>query len=637
MAFRVRDRAMAAVSGGGRGSAQKDDRPSVVPPAARLCSTARGLVTDNARNGQFGRLSSITAWWTLGSVMETDCQPLTSRGPGLRTKPRRSHRHVLSLCVSVLMAVLLLSSGVSWSEHATESAAGGDETVEQEAATSSPEPSESSTVPSEAASDEEATFSASDVGDPYPPNWPHSSYWYGRVTIDRDYVLRGRWADGSFVDHVERRSVVLELEGTSYPTVVSATVEGTSSGRVAHYDGHCDYHGSITTGSGTPTASTGGNDVNLFPDRPAGAYDFQGTVEFPAVRTETWTGGTSSRCEEPGTYSGTDTLGEHFGSANGDGTGDCASRYDAGNGFFLCISPDPEHVMGSSSFSTPVSPWTHSYGAELVSWTSTDVLTASWDLVAGPSPTPEPEPIPGPTPVIAPSGPGEVASTCGQAKFDWYTSAQERTFVDEGEPVCTYLVSNTVAMQLLAVAEETGKSLGEVFGAAALAALMEAYPEYASQALLESTSWVTEKVVNRQVSNWVWTKTFGEAVAKGIGRANLIVNVGEAVGLAVVPMTAAIIYDQIENKGACIQVTLGSDGGNLGVDWNLVYNPAHFTDQSMTNVTVHQKVERKFAFDDYERVALDLTCDASGAAFASGGLSGEVLAKAGVAAVSTGW
>ncbi|MEW6581628.1 MAG: hypothetical protein AB1416_02555 [Actinomycetota bacterium] len=221
---------------------------------------------------------------------------------------------------------------------------------------------------------------------------------------------------------------------------------------------------------------------------------------------------------------------------------------------------------------------------------------------AEPDPRAEPEP----------SGGFDVASTCGTAKFTFYSVSGERGFVRKGRRACVYLVSNRMARQLVKMAYNSKGNVTdafvEVLGVAARAA-KEVDPN--SETL---EKWIGDRLPHLpsrwELVEYVVSDFVRDAHATA-GRANPLLLVGESAGLLAIPLRTLHRIHQIEAKGACLQFVVGVRDRTAHVDSKIVYNPTHFTGRTGTYARVNRR-DRRLGLDRYPAEYLNLSCGRDG-------------------------
>lgn len=207
------------------------------------------------------------------------------------------------------------------------------------------------------------------------------------------------------------------------------------------------------------------------------------------------------------------------------------------------------------------------------------------------------------------TGPADVASTCGFARFDFYKVTHERSVVRKNRRGCVYLVSNRFARDLLTMAYNSDRNISQAFvdvldiarraseanGSAPSAEALEAYV----RDVLPIPD--GNDIIHRALPGWI------QEGMDAAGRANPLIQIGQAAGSLAIPLRTLHRIHQIETKGACLQFVVGIKRGKPRVDSRVVYNPAHFEDSSGAIARVYQRKD-----GDFRRRDLNLACGADG-------------------------
>ena len=196
-------------------------------------------------------------------------------------------------------------------------------------------------------------------------------------------------------------------------------------------------------------------------------------------------------------------------------------------------------------------------------------------------------------------GTGEAGATCGRTTFDWYDNTGVANFVKNDEDVCVFMLSNVVVQELLAIAKANASTLTEVFGELIAHELKEKGIEAARDTLRR---YALTRII----------KILLPKLASFISRASLIYTIAELSAHLYKALHALFVLDQIETKGAFIQITADVDAGELKMDWNLVYNPAHFKDPDGSEAHVWDRKERTLRLDELQQRNLGMSCTDEG-------------------------
>jgi hypothetical protein len=199
-----------------------------------------------------------------------------------------------------------------------------------------------------------------------------------------------------------------------------------------------------------------------------------------------------------------------------------------------------------------------------------------------------------------------MGTSCGKAKFDWYTITKERMSVRRGEKACVFVLSNATAQELLSAAVRGAETLTQVFGRQIAEDLVVRYTDDAYEAAVKS---------RLKAAGWKW-------LAQGMPRAlaafravNAITLVGKTVAVTAVPLGKLTVLNEIKNKNACVQITADLDGRRLKLDWNLIYNPSALKnprrDVDLTLASVRDREER-FGSDKLRKRPVGLRCGRRG-------------------------
>jgi hypothetical protein len=191
-----------------------------------------------------------------------------------------------------------------------------------------------------------------------------------------------------------------------------------------------------------------------------------------------------------------------------------------------------------------------------------------------------------------------VGTTCGTAAYDWYSVTGERSFVHKGEEACIFLISNPLNRELLRVAIDNNETLTDVFGKYLIAEVKDDVLKGIVRTTLQQSGARLLIRLMPQFSN----------VVRFTGIASTL---GNLAAYQAIPLHALFVINQIETKGACIQVVADVDQGELQVDWALVYNPAYITDKKETVARVYQK-KKKLLLDEYLQRRINLRCGSDG-------------------------
>jgi len=192
-----------------------------------------------------------------------------------------------------------------------------------------------------------------------------------------------------------------------------------------------------------------------------------------------------------------------------------------------------------------------------------------------------------------------IGVTCGRSRYDWYANGGGSTSVTKGEEACVFLLSNPVNRELLRVAFANDETLTEVFARYVIANAKDE----ALQAVMRTTL--------QQASARALIHMMPE-FANVVRFTNLATVAGSLAAYQAVPLFALLVLDQIETKGACIQVIADVDGDTLHADWSLVFNPDHFDDAKATVAGVFEKKDKLLQLDEFKYRRLNLRCGADG-------------------------
>lgn len=226
-------------------------------------------------------------------------------------------------------------------------------------------------------------------------------------------------------------------------------------------------------------------------------------------------------------------------------------------------------------------------------------------------------PLPTPDSEEPPTGsPGDVGVNCGEAGFDWYDIAKQKSFVNKGESACYFLFSSRTANEVLAHLHEHA-NLSDALGSAIMLGLKNYGPDIAKWGAKKGAQiWIKQYERKLAIRLWGWLSKAGPRAVALMTRMNTIFTLGTVAGVAAVPISAVWVLNAIRNKDACIGIKADVDGGKLKIDWSLVYdygsvdNPAK--NPSLWNATVFDRKERSFRSDELVPKYLGLRCTNGG-------------------------
>lgn len=204
------------------------------------------------------------------------------------------------------------------------------------------------------------------------------------------------------------------------------------------------------------------------------------------------------------------------------------------------------------------------------------------------------------------AGTGDVGVTCGRSRFAWVSPTLRPLGVPMGAKSCIWLLSNETARGLVATAFATDTEtltgaitdylrphLGEVNGHTTV--------DWTQEAEQHDTAWASRLVVKR-------------ALARSLNftRLNAAFAVGKLAALSGVALGSLWKLNQIENRGACIQVRIGTSAQGANLSWSLVYSVDQLTAtgvrEGLHRAGVWKKKER-FGPDTAVRRHVNLRCD----------------------------
>lgn len=202
------------------------------------------------------------------------------------------------------------------------------------------------------------------------------------------------------------------------------------------------------------------------------------------------------------------------------------------------------------------------------------------------------------------SRPKDIGVTCGTARFTFYEVTLEATSVQKGDGACVWVLSNRASKELLALAVQTGKTVGELFGSelAVLAGKKIAGP--AGSLIV-------------QQANLRVLKSVMPAAAATIAKLNSIVLTGKIVALAGIPIVAAKTFLQITDHNACFAFGVEFDSsGKVHVTPRFLFNidAVNSTKGEVATIArINQKVAKTLGLDDVTQHPLNLQCGHRGA------------------------
>lgn len=196
---------------------------------------------------------------------------------------------------------------------------------------------------------------------------------------------------------------------------------------------------------------------------------------------------------------------------------------------------------------------------------------------------------------------GYSGITCGRSAFTWHNSVGDERGGGAGSNGCVILLSNAAANAVI-----------DAVVAGDVESMSNAAIEIARLTVGDDLPTPTELFLRIEAKFAQYGVQHAVLRSLGIAKFNAVFAVGEAVGLAAVPIFANIVVNEIRNQNACIQLTLLEDGSTTRVGWNLVFSEGRTTDSNDHQAGVHQQVVKKFQPDDYVQRNTNLSCGADG-------------------------
>lgn len=200
---------------------------------------------------------------------------------------------------------------------------------------------------------------------------------------------------------------------------------------------------------------------------------------------------------------------------------------------------------------------------------------------------------------------------CGKAGSDWRTVTRQKTFVDNGERACVFLVGNKLAKEVLGTSIKSGGAFANRFGKTLL---MRFGPQIAKDAAPEVAAKATEIAIKR--AGYKHLAKTAPLYYNAFKAVTWQVRIGDAVALQAVPLSALFATSQIKSRKACVQVIARIEKKRLLVTSSLVYSPSALKkparDRELTRAKIYYKQKRRLRTDLTKRAYAGLSCDSKG-------------------------
>ena len=234
-----------------------------------------------------------------------------------------------------------------------------------------------------------------------------------------------------------------------------------------------------------------------------------------------------------------------------------------------------------------------------------------------------------PTTKVPPLTTGTFGANCGVDKFDWYDATLEEMPERKRAESCIFLLSNSDAVEVLdktLASSSKDATLTSMFGEVILAAaksIPNAPLAEPGELPLPTgfKSLITDSVKDKikdDLKEKGWHLLAGD-IPEAIEAMDMIGNitdVGQAVGLAAVPIVGTFIIGEIQDDDACVQLDATVADRKLHVDWHLVYNPDSLSDpkadKGLTETWAASREVRSFAPDKLQSHGAAFACDSDG-------------------------
>ena len=214
---------------------------------------------------------------------------------------------------------------------------------------------------------------------------------------------------------------------------------------------------------------------------------------------------------------------------------------------------------------------------------------------------------------------GDTGSTCGTTKFKWVTPSLKSLGVAANKPGCIYLYSNGIANKVADYAIKYGPDITTTLQKMTAPYLSEIYGKTA-------VDWANDKKVDAAV--WGAQRYLKKGMRAGLtlSRLNAIFTAGKVAGLNAIALGGVWKLNQIRNKGACIQVRIGTTStGSTKLSWSLVYSADQVTDEKLSFAGTWKRKDG--VIDQAVRAPINLQCS-EGSVVASGGSAAKVFSGA---------
>jgi WD40-like Beta Propeller Repeat len=234
-----------------------------------------------------------------------------------------------------------------------------------------------------------------------------------------------------------------------------------------------------------------------------------------------------------------------------------------------------------------------------------------------------------PTTKVTPLTTGTFGVNCGVDKFDWYDATLDEMPERKGAESCIFLLSNSDAVEVLdkvLASSSKDATLTSMFGDVILAAA-KSVPNAPLAAPGEPplptgfrnliTDSVKEKITDGlEKKGWHLLASDIPGAIEAMDMIESITNLGQAVGLAAVPIVGTFIIGEIQDDEACVQLDATVADKKLHVDWHLVYNPDALSDpradKGLTETWAASREVRSFAPDKLQSHGAAFACDGDG-------------------------
>jgi hypothetical protein len=212
--------------------------------------------------------------------------------------------------------------------------------------------------------------------------------------------------------------------------------------------------------------------------------------------------------------------------------------------------------------------------------------------------------------------------SCGTAKRKWYASTLGSLHVDKGDYACVFMLGNEPTNEIFDYAKSQGLNPVETLPFLVARFMSDAVvSQKAGSAVDNVIGWrlkkKSKKAPRKALMDWAKNQVAHELVPEMAQSAfrvfrvsNAITSLGEIVALNLLPIGLALIYSSVRDKGACVQLVANVSDMSMR-HWNLVYNPAHFSDDEMTKARVFTKEDHWYG-DEAITHDVGMSCTSTG-------------------------